>query len=383
MISLPRRELFQLLSLSGGGYKGVFTLEVLKAIEQQRFRFESPSGLVHGRIQDCCDGFVGTSVGAIIAAGLAIGKSPSELLEIFHENGDKIFPGVPGPGYISSRYAKKHLEGLLRGIFGDRTFSELERPCYVSAVDAETGNTLLIGGYKGSSLHYENTEIWQAVQASVSAPTYFPFQKYGFTQGDKENEGSSGWLVDGGISANAPELLAAADLSKNFGVPLSDFFVLSVGTTDHAVDLEAPSRIRTREGHVPPRVQRLARWGRDMYLRTLKSKDSTRWGAIAWFINGRINLVELILRSQVNVAVRICENLIPPKQYVRVDLSLSSADRVEFDDPAKHETLCRLGQEMAGALFARGSSQAYRVGLFVNRKNTSHSSLDFLMKSAA
>ena len=278
MISLRRREFFHLLSLSGGGYKGVFTLEVLKIIEKQRLVIGDDDSR-HGRIQDCCDGFVGTSVGAIIAAGLAIDKSPAELLDIFNEHGEKIFPGEPGPGYIKSRYSKKYLEGLLKEFFGSRRFYELDKPCFVSTVDAETGNTLLVGGYKGSSLYYEDTEIWQAVQASISAPTYFPFQRYDFVKGDIENQNSSGWLVDGGISANAPELLAAVDLSRNFGVPLDEFFVVSVGTTDHAVDLSSPSRIRNREGHVSLFLQRLLRKFRDGYLYALASKRSShRWG---------------------------------------------------------------------------------------------------------
>lgn len=372
MISASRRDLFRVVSFSGGGYKGVFSLRIVEELEHSILGLDTGDLARHGRIQDCTDAFVGTSVGAIIAAGLAIGKSPDELLKIFFENGEKIFPGESGPGYFRSRYwkGKRNLDEILQKTFGDRRFRDLEVPCYVSAVDVETGNTLLVGGFNGSQLHFEDCLIWEAVSASVSAPTYFPFKRYEFTKGDRENSGSSGWLVDGGLSSNAPELLACADLSKNFGVKVENFFILSIGTTESTISLFSSKAgiqgVQKKVGILRQIRDKI----KEYYLSYLCRDDMLNWGALAWFINGKVNLIELILRSQVNVSIRICQTLVPDCQFIRLDALLPEGEQIDIDDPMQYENLCEKARVASEYVLSRENPGAYKLGLFLNLRRT-------------
>lgn len=72
---------FQILSLSGGGYLGLYTASVLAKLEEQSGR----------RIVDMFDLLAGTSIGGIIALGLAAGTSAAEIRDAFLENGEAIF----------------------------------------------------------------------------------------------------------------------------------------------------------------------------------------------------------------------------------------------------------------------------------------------------
>jgi hypothetical protein len=72
---------FQILSLDGGGIRGVFTAAVLAALEDD----------YHVRIADCLDLIAGTSTGGIIALGLGLGFTPREMVAFYADLGPEIF----------------------------------------------------------------------------------------------------------------------------------------------------------------------------------------------------------------------------------------------------------------------------------------------------
>src|SRR4029077_17582451 len=90
--------MFRILSLDGGGIKGVFTASVLAS-------FEADTKL---KIVDHFDLIAGTSTGGILAIGLAMGLTAEELLNFYRERGPRIFPAT---SFID------RTAGLLRQIF--------------------------------------------------------------------------------------------------------------------------------------------------------------------------------------------------------------------------------------------------------------------------
>ena len=73
---------FRILCLDGGGIRGVMPALILQEIEQQ---LGSP-------LKNHFDLIAGTSTGSILAVGIALGKSPEELLNLYLEKGLQIFP---------------------------------------------------------------------------------------------------------------------------------------------------------------------------------------------------------------------------------------------------------------------------------------------------
>ena len=80
----------KILSLDGGGIKGVLTLEVLVSIENL-LRERIGNGSADFRLCHFFDYIGGTSTGGIIAAGLARGMSAEDLLKFYDEVGPKMF----------------------------------------------------------------------------------------------------------------------------------------------------------------------------------------------------------------------------------------------------------------------------------------------------
>jgi len=78
---------YQVLSLSGGGYMGLYTITLLAKLEQH---FQRP-------IYECFDLIAGTSIGGIIALGLAAEKTAAEIKYAFEQHGTEIFSDRPVP----------------------------------------------------------------------------------------------------------------------------------------------------------------------------------------------------------------------------------------------------------------------------------------------
>src|ERR1700694_4458219 len=92
---MSQAQSFQILALSGGGFLGLYTAEVLTRLERQADR---PLG-------QCFDLIAGTSVGGILAIGLALEVPAQRMRDVFKANGERIFSSRPRPrwGWLDAR----------------------------------------------------------------------------------------------------------------------------------------------------------------------------------------------------------------------------------------------------------------------------------------
>lgn len=209
-------EPFYILSVDGGGFRGLFASHLLKKIEATwpidwRHRF----GLL-----------AGTSTGSILAAGLAAGFSAADLSEFYETHGTAIFtPRLRSRFDIlklfASRYSSKPLKDLLDDVFNDTTLGDIAVPLVLPSVDIGNGCVhVLKSQYHGKFVRDGDVRVSDAVLASCSAPTYF----------DPHVVNETYQLVDGGLWANNPALVAAIDAHYRLGIPLDAIRVLSIGT---------------------------------------------------------------------------------------------------------------------------------------------------------
>ena len=77
--------MFNILSLSGGGFLGLYTVSILAELEKNLGR----------PIASCFDLMAGTSIGGIIALGLAAERPAIDIKSAFEKNGSKIFSDRP------------------------------------------------------------------------------------------------------------------------------------------------------------------------------------------------------------------------------------------------------------------------------------------------
>jgi len=236
----PRR----LLAIDGGGLCGLIPAEGLIQIEQQLDQLT-------GTTKPLCDRFdliAGTSTGAILAAGLALGKSAAELRDFYLKYGKEIFTKEFLPVRFWHSYSSAPLEAHLKEVFGEATTlgsDQLRTQILVVTKNATLGNDWFFTNNPKSKFFKNNSELplWQVVRASTAAPTYFPPQTIKVP--DDEGRKQSYEFVDGGVSSyNNPALqlfLEATIPEYGYGWPMGAerLLLISLGTGFNSVTIQA------------------------------------------------------------------------------------------------------------------------------------------------
>lgn len=281
-----------IISLDGGGIRGVVTAVLLDRME------ETHPGLI-----DRADWLAGTSIGGILALGLADGYHPSDMVTFFKTKSRIIFDdswmdNIKDLGRLTGAdYNTGPLKQILKELFGDKTLGDLSRRVLIPTFqldhkDPDTGRhnwkPKFFHNAPGKDSDRDEPVVDVALRTSA-APTYFPsYQGY----------------IDGGVVANNPSMCALAQVTsnKNRLEQLEHIHLLSIGT-----------------GHDPA------------YLKG-KTLD---WGAAQW----SKPILRLIMEGTSGVADYQCKKMLG-KNYHRINPVLP--DQIALDDISRIDDLIRL-----------------------------------------
>ncbi len=224
----------RVLSIDGGGMRGIIPALVLAEIERRSGR----------RISDLFDLLVGTSTGGILAMGLAMpgpgGASAfaaSELVEFYTDDGARIFAGG-GPPTLherifgrgdtfadrmlnpaqrvgamfggnprfagNARYFPQGLEQTLQKAFGATMLSSAVVDVAVTTYDARSASAVVFRSSDARANPQADLSMADAGRATSAAPTFFP--PHEMTWG-----GAARAFVDGGVWANNPSAVALCE----------------------------------------------------------------------------------------------------------------------------------------------------------------------------
>lgn len=213
----PTPERFQILSLDGGGIKGLFSAAILAAIEED----------INIKVVDHFDLLTGTSSGGIIALGLGLGMSPREIVEFYLSEGHKIFPGFLGikgfQHWLFRKFSQKPLMESLQECFGDKRLGESRKRLVIPSYNLGEDDVYLFRTPHHERLRRDHkVPVWKVALATSAAPTFFPCCKHI----------DSLRLIDGGVWANNPTMVALVEAISTLRVPLQAIRVLSLGTSD-------------------------------------------------------------------------------------------------------------------------------------------------------
>ena len=240
----PRR----VLAIDGGGIRGALAVGLASRLEAVlRVKLGRPD-LV---LADYFDLIGGTSTGAIVAAGLALGRDTASLRELYLRLGPRVFRrGMPRIPLIQPRFDPKRLEEVIREELGEAT---LETAAWKTAFAAvakrvDTGSTWIWtncprskywAGSPSTTGHADPTKrtipnkdypLAAIVQASAAAPFYFDMVRMEVVEGDP------GVFFDGAVTPhnNPSLLLAQTALAPAYGFSWSagadKLMIVSIGT---------------------------------------------------------------------------------------------------------------------------------------------------------
>ena len=342
-----------LLALDGGGMRGAFTLGVLGVLE-------SRLGQATGREQDFVladyfDFIGGTSTGAIIASGLALGWRVDELKQKYRRLGEVVFrKRWFAPSRAWSKYPGAPLQEQLRQQFGARAFGdpELRSTLMIVMHNRTTDSPWPLCNHPrmrynaGDAPTRRNLEVRLSdlLSASTAAPAFFPAVHLDLGGGDRE-------FVDGGVTAHnnpALQMFLTATLPVyriRWQTGRENLLIVSIGTGFSPARLTNLSRLRRHIIYVatntPSGLMFAAANHNDVMCRVL---GHTHYG--------------LRLDSELGVLV---EGGLPDKLfgYARYNIEMSADGLAEYDvrvppadllklDAVTHvETLMDLGERYA------------------------------------
>ena len=191
---------FKILSLDGGGVRGYLTTRILENVEQYLNQANNENINIGQRF----DLIAGTSTGAIIGGLLSIGKSAKEVREFYEEYIKDIF-GQKNNWFkwFKPKYDNSFLEMKLKEFFGEKTLADVQTDILITSVALSTAKPRFYkSGYLDRNSSRLDEKLSDVILASTSAPTYFKA---------KEKMKHSSFLIDGGIVANNPSLVALID----------------------------------------------------------------------------------------------------------------------------------------------------------------------------
>ena len=293
----------RVLSLSGGGYLGLYTATVLEGLEER-------AGEPLARRFDL---IAGTSIGAVCALALAFEVPMSRLVRLFVEQGPSVFSrrALPtGPvsrlfdlsrSVLGPKYSGQGLRNALQENFGERRLADALHRVVVPAVDVGQCRTKVFKTpHAQESLGDGTLRVVDVAMAACAAPGYFPSVRIG-----------KKLYADGGLFAVAPDQVALHELEHFIGADLSHVHMVSVGT--------ATANFRPAEGVM---------------------NDA---GAVGWLAEGRL-ILTLIAVQQQHVQAMLEDRL--GERYVRLDAQWPAQAGLGIDvaTPDAARTLTALAQ---------------------------------------
>lgn len=301
---------FRILSIDGGGVRGIFPAKVLADLEDDLAARGGTRSLLHEHFDLIC----GTSTGGIIALALALGIPAREILNLYLDHSKMIFGQKRNffSRIVNAAYDRKPLEEIVRqtfkygGLPEDPRLMDCKTNVCIPVYDLVQGSPSIL-----KTKHHEayvrdyHLPAYQVALATSSAPTYFdPYSaSYIDLNGAKQFLNNK---VDGGVVVNNPTHVGIIEAQKAFGRPLHELRVLSIGT------------------------------GTKTFC---DSSKRSKWGLLYW-MNHRKRIIEVFMQGQTQQT----ENLISlmhkgidkrePESFVyhRIDTPLDDTCNIALDE---------------------------------------------------
>ncbi|CAL4983233.1 unnamed protein product [Urochloa decumbens] len=338
-------KLITILSIDGGGIRGLIPATIVAFLEAKLQELDGPDA----RIADYFDVIAGTSTGALLTSMLAApddNKRPlfaaKDLNTFYLENGPKIFPekkaGLLTPvvklvGAVTGpKYDGVFLHDKIKSLTHDVRIADTVTNVIVPAFDVKYLQPVIFSTYEAHHDPLKNAHLSDICISTSAAPTYFP--AHFFTTDDGKGGSREYHLVDGGVAANNPTMVAMSMLTKevlrhnpdfNPGKPSDyrNYLIISIGT----------GSAKQAEKYTAPQC--------------------AKWGLIQWLYNGGFTpIIDIFSHASSDMvdihAAVLFEALHCEKNYLRIQDDSLTGDKSSVDIATKEnmEALIGIGNEL-------------------------------------
>ncbi|KAK9109152.1 hypothetical protein Sjap_017212 [Stephania japonica] len=359
-------DLITILSIDGGGIRGIIPGTILAFLESELQALDGNDV----RLADYFDVIGGTSTGGLVTAMLTAPNEKSrpifsakDIVPFYLEHGPRIFP-PKSSDWLSSianlvksivmgpKYDGKYLRGLLNKLLKDLKLHQTLTNVVIPTFDIKQLQPIVFSSYKVKKSLDTDARLADICISTSAAPTYLP--AHYFKTQDKDKNTLEFNLIDGGVAANNPTLVAISEVTKQvFGAdpdfdkiePLdyARYLVISLGTGTAKVEEKYNAQM------------------------------AAKWGLLGWLVKGASHpLIDVFVQATADIVDFhigvIFQALQCPQNYLRIqDDTLTGT--VASTDVTTKENLQNL-EEVGKALLKKPMSRVnFVTGLYEPVKN--------------
>ncbi|XVF17713.1 hypothetical protein REPUB_Repub10bG0147400 [Reevesia pubescens] len=339
-------NLVTILSIDGGGVRGIIPGVILAKLESELQKLDGDDV----RLADYFDVIAGTSTGGLITAMLAAPNengrplfAAKDIVPFYLKNSPEIFPQISGilasaakllKVLTGPRYDGKYLYKLIRGLLGNTKLHQTLTSVAIPTFDIKKLQPTIFTTYQIPINPNIDALLSDICIGTSAAPTYFP--AYYFKNNEEEFN-----LIDGGIAANNPTLVAIREVTKQIMKENPDFS--PVDPLDYkrflVISLGA---------------------GSNRHEQKYDAKTPSKWGVISWlYENNNTPIIDCYSEASKDMVDYnnsvVFQALHSEDKYLRIDDDTLSGDLASVDVSTKQnlENLVKVGENLLNKTVSR------------------------------
>ncbi|XP_051144678.1 patatin-like protein 2 [Andrographis paniculata] len=301
------------LSIDGGGVKGILPAVVLEYLESQLQELDGDQA----RLADYFDVIAGTSTGGLVTAMITSPDAnnrplyaANQIKPFYLENCPKIFPrehtifpfGKMLKSLLGPLYDGKYLHGILKSQLSNTRLSQAITNVVIPAFDIKRLQPVIFSSYQAKTNKLLDAKFSDICISTSAAPTIFP--GHGFVTRDENGNFREFDLIDGGVAANNPALIAITEVTKQMFDSNMNFF--------HTKPVDYPRLLVISVGTGAARID-------EKY----NAKLAAKWGMLDWLLyGGTMPLLEVFTQASADMvdfhSSLIFQALYSEENYLRI-----------------------------------------------------------------
>ncbi|KAG4140377.1 hypothetical protein ERO13_D06G014800v2 [Gossypium hirsutum] len=352
-------DLITILSIDGGGIRGIIPGTILGFLESQLQELDGEDA----RLADYFDVIAGTSTGGLVTAMLTCPNEKNrplfaaeDIKDFYLTNCPNIFPQPGCPLFSRTtkvikalsgpKYDGKFLHKVVRDRLGETRLHQTLTNVVIPTFDVMHLQPAIFSSYQVKKKPTLDALLSDICIATSAAPTYLPahYFKIQTDNGDVREYN----LIDGGVAANNPTLVAMGEVSKEIIKGNPDFFPTK--PMDYGKFLVISLGTGSRKDE-----------------KRYNAKQSAKWGILGWLTSGGSTpLVDVFTQASgdmVDLHLSVVFEALHSDKYLRIqdDGLIGDVSSVDIATENNLNELVKVGE---GLLKKKVSRVNLETGIF-------------------
>ncbi|GAB4852107.1 Proteolipid protein 2 [Ancistrocladus abbreviatus] len=334
-------NLITILSIDGGGIKGIIPGVILAFLESELQKLDGENA----RIADYFDVIAGTSTGGLVTTMLAAPDennrplyAAKDIAPFYLDNGPQIFPqssiaiGMMVRAWEGPRYDGKYLHSILKEKLGNKRLHQTLTNVVIPTFDIKRMQPTIFSSYEVKKTPSLDALLSDICIGTSAAPTILPAHHFETIGGEGEVREFN--LIDGGMAANNPALVAINEVTKEITSGSADFLLMKPLEYHRFVVLSLGT-------------------GSSCTEKKYSAEQAAKWGVLGWLTRSGANpLIDIFMQGSADMVdyhlATVFQALNSEENYIRIQddtisETLSSVDGATRDNL---EGLMKVGEEL-------------------------------------